>query len=101
MSEREFEESQGLDDWRAEAGQARASFATGSFRTGADLVSAVAVVADDLDHHPDVELHFATVVFTVTSHDAGGLTPRDVDLARHISRLARERGLVADPSDLG
>jgi 4a-hydroxytetrahydrobiopterin dehydratase len=53
------------------------------------LVDAVAAEADRRDHHPDLCVTgYRTVTFRLTTHSAGGVTGRDVDLARAIDELA-------------
>lgn len=69
-----------------------AAFTTSDFRSAVRLVDAVAVVADELNHHPDVRLGWGRVEFALTSHDAGGVTRRDVELARRIGEIAAEHG---------
>ena len=39
-------------------------------------------------HHPDIEIHFNRVIVSLTTHDAGGVTAKDVELARAIERVA-------------
>ena len=48
---------------------------------------AVADVAEELDHHPDVDLRWRTVHFTLVSHSAGGVSELDLELARRIDAL--------------
>lgn len=69
-----------------------AAFTTSDFRSAVRLLDAVAVVADELNHHPDVRLGWGRVEFALSSHDAGGVTPRDVRLARRIAEIAAEQG---------
>jgi len=69
-----------------------ASFSTADFASAVRLLDAVAVVADELDHHPDVLVGYGSLVFDLTSHDAGGVTARDVRLAKRIQALADEQG---------
>ena len=52
----------------------------------------VALAAEKLDHHPEWLNVYRTVDVTLSTHDAGGLTRRDVDLARTMDRLARQAG---------
>jgi 4a-hydroxytetrahydrobiopterin dehydratase len=53
------------------------------------LVDAVAAEADRRDHHPDLSVTgYRTVTFRLTTHSAGGITGRDLDLARTIDELA-------------
>jgi len=68
------------------------AFTTADFRSAVQLVDAVAAVADELNHHPDVRLSWGHVEFALTSHDVGGVTQRDVDLALRIRAIADEFG---------
>ena len=86
------------DHWRVVLGGLHACFRTDSFAAGLSFVARVADVAERLEHHPDVDLHWSTVHLTVVSHDVGRLTDRDVLLANRVSAVARELGLDADPA---
>jgi pterin-4a-carbinolamine dehydratase len=79
--------------WQVDGVTAVATFGTGSFATGVDLVVAIGRLADDANHHPDVLLRYPDVAVTLTTHDAGGLTQRDVDLARAITGSAAAMGV--------
>jgi 4a-hydroxytetrahydrobiopterin dehydratase len=48
----------------------------------------VALVAEKLDHHPEWSNVYKTVAVTLSTHDAGGLTMRDIELARAMDRIA-------------
>ena len=54
----EFDEAEGLTDWRVLSEGACAHFRTGSFAAGVELVHAIGALADALDHHPDVDLRY-------------------------------------------
>ncbi|KQT01391.1 4a-hydroxytetrahydrobiopterin dehydratase [Cellulomonas sp. Leaf395] len=82
--------------WRVLLQSLRATFSTPDFSTAAAFVSRIAAAADEANHHPDVVLRWGQVTVTTTSHDAGGLTQRDVDLAATVSALADELGLEGD-----
>jgi 4a-hydroxytetrahydrobiopterin dehydratase len=88
----------GLDDWRKLTQALHARFRTGDFATGLALVTAVGELAEEAGHHPDVTLTYPHVDVKLLSHDAAGITRRDVDLAGRISAAAAERGISADPS---
>ncbi len=90
-------EGEALHDWRILFGTLHARFDTGDFATGARLVAAVADAADAVDHHPDVTLTYPRVDIRLTSHDVGGVTQRDVRLARTISALAADLGATPRP----
>lgn len=90
----------GLDDWRQVLGTIRARFRTGDFATGLALVDRIGAAAEEANHHPDVTLTYPEVRVTLSSHDVGGITSRDVDLARTISSYAAEAGAEADVSGI-
>lgn len=81
-----------LSDWRPLLGVLHARFETGSFGAGAALVMAIAQVAEELDHHPEVDLRYRNVTVRTLSHDVGHLTRRDTDLAVRVSELAGAAG---------
>jgi 4a-hydroxytetrahydrobiopterin dehydratase len=54
------------------------------FKAAMIFVNGVAALAEKTNHHPDITIHYSEVVLRLWSHDAGGLTPRDFDLARRI-----------------
>lgn len=86
-----------LGDWRVLVHALHADFVAPGFAAGAALVQAIAGAADAADHHPDVDLRYATVTVRLTTHDVGGLSERDVQLARRISAIARGLGIVTGP----
>lgn len=90
----------GLADWRHFPGVIRARFRTGNFATGLSLVNRIGAAAEEADHHPDLMLTYPAVTVTLSSHDVGGITSRDVSLARHVSELAAELGCRPDPASL-
>lgn len=98
ITARQFHDSEGVDDWRVLLRTAQTRFRTGAFAVGVELVDAIGELADAANHHPDVDLRYGTIAVRLTSHDVGGLSARDVALARRISEAARELDLVADPS---
>ena len=81
-----------LTDWRRTSNGLEARFATGDFATGLDLVAHIGSAAEEANHHPDITLTYPEVTVALASHDVGGVTSRDVDLARRISQLAAEAG---------
>src|SRR6478735_2315263 len=89
-----------LDDWRILMGALHARFRTGSFAKGFTFVEQIAAEADKADHHPDIDLRYGFVHVRSTSHDAGGVTERDVRLARVISELADGLGLTPETTKL-
>ena len=98
LTPRQFHEATGIEDWRVLAHGASAHFRTGSFATGVALVDAIGRLADAANHHPDVDLRYAGVTVRLLTHDLGGLSERDLALARQISTSARELCIPADPA---
>jgi 4a-hydroxytetrahydrobiopterin dehydratase len=58
-----------------------------SFRDAVSAIVAIADVAEDMDHHPDIDLRWRTLHLTLVSHSAGGVSELDVELARRIDAL--------------
>ena len=74
--------------WRVEDGTLVRSIKARSFADAIRLVDQVAAFADEIDHHPDIDIRWTTVTCRLTTHSAGGLTEMDVQLAEAIDRLA-------------
>jgi 4a-hydroxytetrahydrobiopterin dehydratase len=98
ITPREFHQADGVDDWRVVFGGACTHFRTGSFRVGVALINAIGDLADVANHHPDVDLRYPGVTVRLVTHEVGGLSLRDIELARQISAAARDLGVTADPS---
>ena len=92
--------AEGLDDWRFFLLKLHARFETGSFVKGLELVTRITEAAEAANHHPDVVLTYPRVDVDLQSHDVGGVTSRDVDLARRISEIAAELGVPSAPRDV-
>ncbi|HQR27984.1 MAG TPA: 4a-hydroxytetrahydrobiopterin dehydratase [Nocardioides sp.] len=91
-------EQEGLADWRLLLRSLHARFRTGDFAAGLRLVDAIGAAAEELNHHPDLDLRYSHVDVRLTSHDSGGVTERDVRLARRISALASAQSATAEPT---
>jgi len=91
-------EAEGLADWRILFQALHARFRTGDFATGLRLVEGIGAAAEEMNHHPDLDLRYGQVHVRLFSHDVFGVTSRDITLARRISELAAGLGVTADPS---
>ena len=60
------------------------------FADGIAFVGQVAELADAMDHHPDIDIRYTKVTFTLSTHSAGGITTLDLDLAARIEQAASE-----------
>lgn len=76
-----------LDDWSGDPDAIMRTVELRDFPTAISLVDEVAVVAEESDHHPDIDIRWRTVTFRCSTHSAGGVTRRDIALARRIDDL--------------
>lgn len=77
-----------LDGWEVTDGMLRRSVTASSFASAIELVRKVAIVAEEMDHHPDIDIRWRTVTFALTTHDSGGITALDIDQAHQIDHFA-------------
>ena len=77
-----------LPGWSLQGGKLHREFRFADFVEAFGFMSRVALVAEAMDHHPEWSNVYARVVVDLTTHDAGGLTGLDLDLARRMSELA-------------
>jgi 4a-hydroxytetrahydrobiopterin dehydratase len=77
-----------LHSWKLTKGGIQKRYALGSFMAVIRLVNRVADAAEHANHHPDILVNYDKVTFRLITHDAGGLTQRDFDLAARIEALA-------------
>jgi 4a-hydroxytetrahydrobiopterin dehydratase len=75
---------QQVPHWRREGDSITRAVEAPSFLDGIDLVREVGRAAESADHHPDIDIRWRTVAFTLSTHSEGGLTAKDFDLARQI-----------------
>jgi 4a-hydroxytetrahydrobiopterin dehydratase len=62
------------------------------FRDAVTAIVAIADVAEEMDHHPDIDLRWRTLRLALVSHSAGGVTELDLELARRIDALLPASG---------
>lgn len=95
ISPEQFQAADGVGDWHALPTGASARFATGTFARGVQLVDAIAVLAEQANHHPDVDLRYPSVTVTLFTHDIDALSDLDLELAQKVSAAARRLGIPA------
>jgi len=78
-----------LDGWERADGALRRSVKFPAFLDGIDAVRRVAEHAEAADHHPDIDIRWRTVTFALVTHSEGGITDKDVAMAREIDGLLR------------
>lgn len=74
--------------WHVDDGRLVLTVERADFKEAMAFVNAVADLAEQRNHHPDITVHWNRVTLTQWSHAAGGITRADVDLAREIAALA-------------
>ena len=57
------------------------------FPAAVDTIVAIAAIAEEMDHHPDIDLRWRTLRIAVVTHSAGGVTELDLELARRVDAL--------------
>ena len=77
----------GLPAWSGGSDGIERTLELPSFRAAVEAISMVADVAEQLDHHPDLDLRWTRVRIAVVTHSAGGLTELDLELARRVDAL--------------
>ena len=70
-----------LPDWKIESGELTRTFTFKDFMGSLAFVNAVAGLAEKAGHHPDIDIRYNRVRLALVTHDAGGLTTKDFDLA--------------------
>ena len=73
-----------LAGWELHGREIQRTYAFKGFAQAMTFVNRVAALAEQADHHPDMLVQFSKVTLTLSSHDAGGLTERDFNLASQI-----------------
>ncbi len=88
LSRDEIEKKLGsLPGWKLTEEGIRKRYKLDSFLSVIDLVRRVAKAAEAANHHPDILIQYDQVTFTLTTHDAGGITRKDFELAARVESL--------------
>jgi 4a-hydroxytetrahydrobiopterin dehydratase len=88
LSDEEVERKLGdLTGWEREDSAIRKEFKGEDFKSSVDFVNRLTPVAEEMNHHPDLEISWNTVTVKITTHSEGGLTENDFELAARIDGL--------------
>ena len=85
-----------LPGWERDGDAIVATIEAPDFPAAIRIVTAAADEAEQMNHHPDIDIRWRTTRWLLTSHDAGGLTQLDVELAHRINAAARAEGASLD-----
>jgi 4a-hydroxytetrahydrobiopterin dehydratase len=77
----------GLSEWDREGDAVVRTYRLKDFATAMNFVNAVAELAETARHHPDIDIRYNRVRIALSTHDAGGITRRDIELAEGIDGL--------------
>jgi 4a-hydroxytetrahydrobiopterin dehydratase len=80
-----------LEGWSRAGDVIKKEFKNEDFVGSVKFVDALVEPAEDMNHHPDLELSWDTVTVSITNHAAGGLTENDFELAKRIEQVAGSR----------
>jgi 4a-hydroxytetrahydrobiopterin dehydratase len=78
----------GLPGWSGGTEGIERMITAESFPAAIELVRRVADVAEEMNHHPDIDIRWRNVRFGLSTHDAGGVTALDIEQAGRINQLA-------------
>jgi 4a-hydroxytetrahydrobiopterin dehydratase len=76
-----------LPEWSGDGDGIRRTVELPSFRDAVATIVRIADVAEEMDHHPDVDLRWRTLHLHLSTHSVGGVTALDLQLARRIDAL--------------
>ncbi len=79
-------------EWSVIGGALQRTFGFENFVEAMTFVNKVAEQAEEVQHHPDILVRYNKVTLTLSTHDAGGITKKDFDLARDVDRMLSAAG---------
>ena len=79
-----------LNGWKTEGVNLKKRFEFKNFAESLEFVNKVGAIAEAADHHPDITFGWGYAEFAVTTHDTGGLTQNDFDLAKAIDQTENQ-----------
>ncbi len=77
-----------LPGWSRKGDTILKSYHFATFPDGIAFIGKVAQIAEGMAHHPDIDIRYTKVSFVLSTHDAGGITMKDLELAMAIEALA-------------
>jgi len=76
-----------LHNWQRNGKAIQRVFRFSDFKAAMEFVNKIADAAEQANHHPDIDIRYNTVTLALVSHDAGGVTQRDVRMAGVIDKI--------------
>jgi 4a-hydroxytetrahydrobiopterin dehydratase len=81
------ERLEGLEGWERDGDSIKKEFKLDDFKGSVDFVNRLTPVAEEMNHHPDLEISWNKVTVSISTHSEGGLTENDFELAGKIDSL--------------
>jgi 4a-hydroxytetrahydrobiopterin dehydratase len=89
LTDRQIQDAMGsLPGWSRDGDEIKKQYSFSDFRAAMRFVNAVADQAEAANHHPDITINYNRVSLALTTHDVGGLSDLDLDLARQADAAA-------------
>ena len=89
LEENEIDEHLGeLDGWERSGNQIEKTFSLKNFIESVGFINKIAILAEKADHHPDILILYNKVKITLSTHSEGGITVKDINLAKEIENLS-------------
>ncbi len=79
--------SKKIEAWKRDGQEIHRRFEFKNFPEAIEFVNKIATIAENANHHPDIDIRWNKVTLSLTTHDAGGLTEKDFELAAKFDRL--------------
>jgi 4a-hydroxytetrahydrobiopterin dehydratase len=76
-----------VPDWKVESGELTRTYAFKDFLSALAFVNDVGQIAEKGGHHPDIDIRYNKVRLALMTHDAGGLTAKDFEMAAELSKI--------------
>lgn len=89
LSESKIQEKlSALNGWLLLDGQIQKTYSLKDFQSAMQLVNQVAMIAEKLNHHPDINIRYSKVTFMLYTHSEDSLTEKDFEMAKNIEQTA-------------
>lgn len=77
----------GLSGWSLNGDSIQKTFEFNNFLESIEFVNKIAPIAEEINHHPDIEIHYSKVIIALTTHDKKGITEKDIIVAKKINSI--------------
>lgn len=79
-----------LPGWSRRGDTLTKTYTFEKFADGIAFVGRAATIADEMDHHPDIDIRYTKILMSLSTHDAGGITQSDLTLGERIEAASRD-----------